>query len=271
MNYSRLGIIGCGQMAYALLKGIMNNQELSFDSILVNDISEERVSLFAREFKANPCSTEELAQNSDIIILAVKPNQIENVLTGLRIYKPNQLFISIAAGIKISQIEKLLPKSCAVVRVMPNTPALAGEGMSVIAPGSNISEEQTYLVKKMMQSTGKARIMDEDYLDAVTALSGSGPAYVFLIVEAMIDAGVKIGLSADIARELVLQTVKGSVAMLELGQEHPAVLRQKVCSPAGTTIAAVKELEANGLRNAFYCGIEAAWKRSAELAHREIE
>jgi len=271
MNYSRLGVIGCGQMAYALLKGIINNPELRFDSILANDINPARSSLFAQEFKANPCSAEELAQNSDIILLAVKPNQIARVLTGLKVSKPGQLFISIAAGIKIAQIESLLPDSCAVIRVMPNTPALVGEGMSVIAPGKNVNKQQTDLVKKIMESIGKARLMEEEYLDAVTAVSGSGPAYIFLIIEAMIDAGIKIGLSADIAQELVLQTVKGSVALLESGEEHPAVLRQKVCSPAGTTIAAVKELEAKGLRNAIYCAVEAAWKRSIELAaHKDI-
>lgn len=261
----KLGVIGCGKMGYALTKGISNSPGF-YSDIYVDDIDIERTLLFEREFGALTATPDEVVAKSDIIILAVKPAQVKNVLSATHDqWTGDKLLISIAAGIKISSIEKGLTEAVRVIRVMPNTPCLVGEGVSAIAAGRYATQADLEKVQSMLDKVGTTIIIDESYMDAITAVSGSGPAYAFLIVEAMMDASLSTGLSSDISRRLVIQTLKGSLTMLEHTSEHPAALKAQVTSPGGTTIAGLRQLEAGGIREAFFAAIEKARQRSIEL------
>ncbi len=179
---------------------------------------------------------------------------------------PGQLLVSLAAGITTAFIESRVPEGVAVVRVMPNTPALVDEGMAAIAPGSHCDESHLTEAESLMASTGKVLRIPEKQMDAVTAISGSGPAYIFFVVESMIEAGVHLGLPRATATELVVQTLVGSAAMLRETGTHPVVLREQVTSPGGTTASALRELEIHKVRAAFLAAMEAARNRSRELA-----
>lgn len=263
----KLGVIGCGKMAYALVKGMFNRNAVMFSQVLASDVDALRQELFAAEFGAQNMEAAELAKDADVVLLAVKPAQIEAVVRGIGSQlDEKKLIVSVAAGIKTARIEAVLQKKIPVVRVMPNTPALVGEGMSALCPGAYAGSEHIGLVKSMCDCIGLSVVVEERYMDAVTAVSGSGPAYAFLFAEAQIEAAVNIGLSADMARQMVVQTIKGSVKMMEEQQQlHPAVLKAQVCSPAGTTIAAVRQLEAGGTRSAIFNAIEKAYQRAIEL------
>lgn len=262
-----LGIIGCGKMAYALLKGINASSKYRPDLICVCDPDPTRVDLFCNDFGATDLTVDELISKSQVVLLAVKPGQVQEILNKTAIFwTDHQLLISVAAGIKTGDLEKNLGNQpTRVVRVMPNTPSLVGEGMSAICAGSRATEDDLYFVQGLLDGSGKSIIIDEEYMDAVTAVSGSGPAYVFLMVEALMEAAVNIGLNSHIARQLVLQTFKGSITMLEDSGDHPAILKEQVCSPGGTTIAGIRQLEADGVRRAIFNAVEAASIRSKEL------
>ncbi|MBP1761363.1 MAG: pyrroline-5-carboxylate reductase, partial [Firmicutes bacterium] len=259
--------IGCGNMAYALLRGICRNEELAPERIFVNDLSESRLHLFENEFKAISADKADLISAADMVILGVKPNQIREVLENTKdSWQEEKILLSIAAGIRTGFLESLLsPNVVRVIRAMPNTPCLAGEGMTGLCGGRTATTADMEKVRSLFAASGRAITVKEQDMDAVVAVSGSGPAYVFLIIEAMIEAAVSVGLNSATARELVLQTVKGSVAMLEETGQHPAILKQQVTSPGGTTIAALRQLEEGGLRRAFFDAIEAARNRSIEL------
>lgn len=262
-----LGIIGCGKMAYALLKGINREAGSELGLVYVCDPDAARINLFRNDFQAQAVTKEELIKKSEVIILAVKPNQVKDVLADTNdCWDEKKLLISIAAGLKTVDLEKEIPAPhMRVVRVMPNTPCLVGEGMSAICGGAFANQADLQLVQSLLNSCGQTVLVPEKDMDAITAVSGSGPAYVFLLVEAMMEAAVHIGLTADTARQLVLQTMLGSVRMLEASEQHPAVLKAQVCSPAGTTIAGVRQLEDAGVRKAFFNAIEAAYERSIAL------
>lgn len=262
-----LGIIGCGKMSYALVKGICRNAGQDMEKILIYDLDETRLRLFENDFKAVSVNEADLIAGSDIIILGVKPNQVKDALSDTKSsWQEDKILLSIAAGIHSSYLEELLSEKVPrVIRAMPNTPCLVGEGMVALCAGSSAGSADLERVSSLFQGSGQAIIVKEHDMDAVTAISGSGPAYVFLVVEAMIDAAVNVGLSSATARELVLQTVKGSILMLEESGEHPALLKQQVSSPGGTTIAGLRELEAHGIRQAFFDAVEAARDRSIEL------
>lgn len=264
---SSLGVIGCGKMAYALLQGIQRETADALAGIAICDPDASRVELFRQDFQALSLSKEDLVKKSDIIILAVKPNQIKDVLVDTRpCWDEKKLLISIAAGLKTTDLEQAIPdKQIRVVRVMPNTPCVVGEGMSAICSGTFASQADLQLVQSLLNGCGKTIIVPEKDMDAITAVSGSGPAYVFLLIEAMLEAAVNVGLTADTARQLILQTFNGSVHMLQESREHPAVLKAQVCSPAGTTIAGVRQLEEAGVRKAFFNAVEAAYQRSIAL------
>lgn len=260
------GIVGCGKMAYALLKGINQNDKKFLEGILINDIDAVRTNLFQQEFFAKPAAQKELVKSCRLVILAVKPQQIRNVLASTReFWTPEHLLISVAAGITTSTLENELGLHLPVVRVMPNTPCLVGEGVSAISGGRYASHGDVQLVERMFNNLGKTLVIEEKYMDAVTAVSGSGPAYIFLVIESLINAALQIGLDTNMAKNLVLNTIRGSVSMIEQSGEHPAVLREQVCSPAGTTIAGVRQLEENGIRKAFFQAVEKAFQRSIEL------
>lgn len=266
MSWS-LGIIGCGKMAYALLKGINSDSAHRPDSVYVCDPDQARIDLFGTDFKAAALTADDLISKSDVIILAVKPGQVPEVLKKTAgSWNDQKILVSVAAGVKTADLEQALThQSVHVVRVMPNTPSLVGEGLAAICAGSLATDSDLDFVQTLLSSSSKAIIIDEQYMDAVTAVSGSGPAYVFLLVEAMAEAAVNVGLNSNIARQLVLQTMKGSIKMLEDSKEHPAVLKEQVCSPGGTTIAGIRQLEEGGIRAAFFKAIEAAYRRSIEL------
>lgn len=261
-----IGIIGCGKMAYAIAKGLFSASSFYRGDLVVNDIDEKKTERFQTELGAKKADLTSLIDKSQIIILAVKPNQVENVLEkGRGFWKEDKLLISVAAGIKTSFIEKICGIAIPVVRVMPNTPALIGEGVAALCRGEFAGAEHLDTADKIFSSLGTTLVVEEKMMDMVTAVSGSGPAYFYLAAEAMINAGVQIGLDFETSRLLVLNTLKGSAAMLEKTGEHPALLREAVCSPGGTTIAAVRKLEENGIRKAFFEAVESAYRRSCEL------
>jgi pyrroline-5-carboxylate reductase len=180
--------------------------------------------------------------------------------------RPGALVVSLAAGITTEFLESHLPQGCPVVRVMPNTPALVDQGMAALAPGAHCDQEHLVEARQLLEAVGRVVVLDEKHLDAVTAISGSGPAYFFYIVEAMIEAGVFLGLPRSTATELVVQTCYGAATMLRETGEHPSVLREQVTSPGGTTVAALRTLDDHKVRAAFISALEAARDRSHELA-----
>ncbi|NLJ73276.1 MAG: pyrroline-5-carboxylate reductase [Syntrophomonadaceae bacterium] len=268
MSY-KIGVIGCGKMAYAILNSLINNLSIPIDKILVNDINYNSAQLFAQDFGAITGKANFVIANSDIVLLAVKPQQIIEVVTdNLSSFKDEHIIISIAAGIKIDEISNLLNNKSAIVRVMPNIPVLVGQGVVALAVGNYVNDEKLNIVQNLLSYLGITYLVDEGYIDAITAISGSGPAYFFLIIEALINAGILIGLDNNFSKDIVIQTLKGSMAMLEDTNKHPAVLREEVCSPAGTTIAAVKKLEEHGIRNAIFEAVNAAYLRAQELSNK---
>lgn len=263
---SVLGVIGCGKMAQALLEGLSKHRPWPFANLLIDDVDEQRTALFIEQFGAEKVSTTTLIKKSDLVILAVKPGQIEGVLCQTAAaWKPGQLMISVAAGISTAYLQKHLPEGVLVVRVMPNLPALVGEGITAICAGTGVEEEHLRQAENLMSGIGVTIRVEEKKMNAVTAVSGSGPAYAMLVVEAMMEAAVHIGLDWAVARELVLTTWSGSIKMLEVTGQHPAVLKNQVSSPGGTTIAGLRQLEEQGLRHAFFSAVERAYQRAAQL------
>ncbi|MGE5415520.1 MAG: pyrroline-5-carboxylate reductase [Acidobacteriota bacterium] len=262
---NQLGIIGCGQMARALLGGFAREADL-FSSILLHDIDPGKAGVLAKEYNAKSVeSSRDLAAAANIILLAVKPGQVSTVLRQIvPTLNENKLLVSIAAGISIGAILHEVGRHMPVARVMPNTPCLLGQGMVALSPGTFVEEKSLALLKRMFSTVGLVEIVPEGYMDAVTAVSGSGPAYIFLVAEAMTDAAVEVGLPRDIARTLVNQTISGAVAMLQTG-EHPSKLKDQVTSPGGTTIVGIRALESGGVRAAFFAAVREAFERSKAL------
>ncbi|MGE5391000.1 MAG: pyrroline-5-carboxylate reductase [Deltaproteobacteria bacterium] len=260
-----IGVIGCGKMAHAILTGLITHRE-KYNKFMVYDVDPGRCQLFEQDFSAEVTSAKAVIAKSDLIILAVKPAQIEVVLTEVAgIITADKIIVSIAAGIKTTSIEKWITVHCPVIRVMPNTPALVGKGMTAICAGKRTQAEQVSMVFELFETIGSVVVINEKHMDAVTAISGCGPAYFYLIAEVMVNAGVNVGLDANLARQLVLETMQGSVSTMMSADRHPAQLRDDVCSPGGSTITAVRKLEENGIRKAFFDAVEAAWRRSIEL------
>lgn len=261
-----LGVIGCGKMAQAILAGIQAKSACPYSALLVNDIDDRQTQLFADWFQADPCDQADLVRQSDLVILAVKPHQVSDVLAHTSAaWKPGQVLVSVAAGVKLSSIRSVLPEGLRIVRIMPNLPALVGAGMVAVAADKETGDDCLTQVEELLSGLGKTVRVAEEKMDAVTAVSGSGPAYVMMVVEAMTEAAVQIGLDWNLARQLVLTTISGSITMLEITGQHPAELRNQVSSPGGTTIAAVKQLEEQGVRSAFFNAIEKAYQRSVQL------
>lgn len=263
-----LGVIGCGKMAYAIVAGLARNQ-WEYSRLLVYDPDQARSELFTREFSAQAVTAGEVVSRSQVVILAVKPAQIPAVLaeTG-KAWTDDKLLLSVAAGIKTSSLEGMLTSRPAVIRIMPNTPALIGQGISALCRGINAGDEDLALAQGIFACLGSAVIVNESLMDAVTALSGSGPGYIYLVAEAMIQAGINIGLDKNLARQLVLKTMAGSVAMMEETGLHPAQLKDDVTSPGGTTIAGIRQLEKHGLRRAFFDAVEKAFERSVQQGNK---
>jgi len=263
---TQTAILGAGVMGETLLSGLVRAGR-RVDNLLVGEKREERARELEERYGVAVIGNREAAEKADTIALVVKPQDMGDVLDEIAdVLRPGQLLVSLAAGITTAFIEAHVPEGVAVVRVMPNTPALVDEGMAAISPGSHCSEEHLAEAEALMASVGKVLRIPERQQDAVTAISGSGPAYIFYVVEAMIEAGVLLGLPRSTANDLVVQTLVGAAKMLKETGEHPTVLRENVTSPAGTTVAALRALDDHKVRAAFLSAMEAARDRSRELA-----
>jgi pyrroline-5-carboxylate reductase len=259
-------IIGAGVMGETLLSGLVRAGR-RVDQLMVGEKRAERARELEERYGVAVVSNREAAAKADTVALVVKPQDMGDVLDEIAPdLRPGQLVVSLAAGITTAFIESRVPEGVAVVRVMPNTPALVDEGMAAISPGSHCDESHLTEAESLMASTGKVLRIPEKQMDAVTAISGSGPAYIFFVVESMIEAGVHLGLPRATATDLVVQTLVGSAAMLRETGSHPVVLREQVTSPGGTTASALRELEVHRVRAAFLAAMEAARNRSRELA-----
>ena len=237
------------------------------DQIVATDRRPERCQELTAKYGIRMVQNTEAVVEAETVILVVKPQDMSDLLAEIApSIKPGALVVSLAAGVDTAFIESRLPEGVAVVRVMPNTPAQVDEGMAAISPGSHSTEDHLDRVTEILSATGRVITVPERYQDAVTAISGTGPAYLFFVVEAMIEAGVHLGLPRDTATELVVQTMLGSAKLLRETGEHPTVLRERVTSPGGTTAAAVRQLEDHKVRAAFLVAMEAARDRSRELA-----
>jgi len=264
----KLVFIGAGNMAEALVRGILKADLIEKDNLLVTDVESKRLKFFYEELGINGLSNnKEGIRERDIIVLSIKPQVIANVLTEISgCIKPSQKIISIAAGITTKFIEFKIGKEIPVIRVMPNTPALVGHGIAGICPGRYAQIEDLELAKAIFEGVGKVVIVKEDLMNAITALSGCGPGYIFAIIEILAAAGRALGLPQDISLTLTIETVEGAVKMLKETGEDPAILRAKVTSPGGATLAALNVLEEKGIRATFLQAITAAANRSKELS-----
>lgn len=264
----KLGFIGCGVMANAMMGGIIKNGVVKPEDIMGSDLSE---ACRAKTKETNGITVTadnvELTEKCDVVFFAVKPQYYTDVINGIKDHvRENQLFISIGAGRTLDFLAQAFDnKPVKVVRVMPNTPAQVGEGMSAACPNQYVTEEEAELALKILRGFGKAEIVPEDLFDIVTGVSGSGPAYVAMFIEAMADAGVVYGMQRSMAYEFAEQTVLGTAKMLIETGLHPGVLKDMVSSPAGTTIAAVRALEDMGLRSAVIEGVSACTEKSIEM------
>jgi pyrroline-5-carboxylate reductase len=264
--HARLAILGAGVMGETVLSGLIR-AGWQADDIVATDRRPERELELRTTYGIRMLSNTEAVAEADTVILVVKPQDMRELLREISpALKPGVLVVSLAAGVETQLVESLLPDGTAVVRVMPNTPAQVDEGMAAISPGTHSDASHLAHVTDILSATGRVVTVPERYQDAVTAISGSGPAYLFFVVEAMIEAGVHLGLPRDTTTELVVQTMLGSAKLLRETGEHPTVLRERVTSPGGTTAAAVRQLEERAVRAAFIAAMEAARDRSRDLA-----
>ena len=260
-----IAIFGAGKMGEALLSGLLRAGRPP-SSVTAVVRREARARELAEAHGVPVMSAGEAAKNAETLVVAVKPQDMAAALAEIStLVGPDQLVISIAAGITTSFIEQRLSVDVPVVRVMPNTPALVDEAMSVVSGGTFATDRHLTLTEELFRSVGKVTRVPESLQDAATALSGSGPAYVYYLVESMVDAGILLGVPRKTALELVIQAVYGAATMLRESGEHPVILREAVTSPAGTTISAIRELENHRVRAAFLAAIEAARDRGREL------
>lgn len=263
-----IGFVGAGQMARALAAGLARSGLVAAGKIVASDAVGAALDEFTRLVPGSrrAASNAEVVAQADIIWLAVKPQQLPAVLAELQpAASETKLFVSIAAGVRLATLAQNLGGKARLVRVMPNTPCLVGQSASAYALGQNATADDGKLVGRMLQAVGKALPVEEKLLDAVTGLSGSGPAFVYLVIEALADGGVRMGLPRDAALTLAAQTVRGAAEMVLATGEHPGVLKDRVASPGGTTIAGLQVLEAQAVRGALMAAVEAAARRSVEL------
>ena len=267
MKTKTLGFIGAGNMAAALVKGLIHAKVMPPEGIIVSDVKADRLAVFSETHGVKTTQdNHELVRACEVIVLSVKPQVIDKVLALIGgDVTSGKLVISVAAGVPVSAIEARLPEGTHVVRTMPNTPATVQAGATAISAGTHATEQDLEVASALFSAVGRVVTLDENLLDAVTGLSGSGPAYVMLMIEAMADGGVKVGLHRDTALMLAAQTVYGSAKLLLDTGEHPGRLKDMVTSPGGTAIAGLHTLESGGLRRTLIDAVEAATNRSAQL------
>jgi pyrroline-5-carboxylate reductase len=262
---STIAVVGAGKIGESLLSGLLHGGR-SADELLFTERHAERAAELTARYGIAAVEVGEAAKRADVLVIAVKPQDIDPVLDELApLAGPDSLVVSLCAGLPTSLYERRLAAGVPVVRVMPNTPMVVGAAMSAISAGSHATAGHLALVTELLSCVGQVIEVPEKQQDAVTALSGSGPAYFFYLVEAMIDAGILLGLPRAVAEKLIIQSAVGAAKMLDETGEHPVILREAVTSPAGTTINAIRELEKHGVRAALLAAIEAARDRSVEL------
>lgn len=269
--YMKTGFIGTGSMASAMIRGILSSGIVQPDSIWVYDIDKKKTEVLHELFGVVVAkSSIEVVKECKFIIPSVKPQYIENVLTQIKDYLTEEhLIISIAAGVSRSYIESIIDSHCQVVRTMPNTPALSGEGMTAVCLNNRVKEEDMEQVKELLKSFGKIELIDEAHIHAATAVSGSSPAYAFMFIEALADGAVLMGMPRDQGYRMAAQALLGAAKMvLETGQ-HPGALKDNVCSPGGTTIEAVAALEQGGFRGSLINAVRSCAEKSAAMGREK--
>lgn len=266
----KLGFIGAGNMGCAMIKSIAASGILSPDCINVYDVDTERLTSLKEETGISISgSASEVVEKSDVIILAVKPNVLEQVLTSCKSsFDSKKILVSVAVGVPIKFYKRIIGEDKKVIRTMPNTPALVGEGMTLVAPDSSISKDELEYVMGIFGCFGKAELLEEKLMSEVTALTSSSPAYVFMFIEAMADAAVLSGLPRNLSYKLAAQAVLGSAKMVLETGKHPGELKDMVCSPAGTTIEAVSTLEKNKFRYAVIEAMDECTKKAREIGRK---
>ncbi len=263
-----VGCIGVGNMGSAIVTGLAKSME--FKSIACYDANREKLKDIQKRMGVRSApSVTDLCRASDIVILAVKPDTIPAVLEEIKNLCNDKILVSIAAGVSIGSMEMVMPPSQKIVRVMPNTPALVGKGMSVLSPNTHVDEASLKIVEEIFSLIGSVMVLPEKLMNAVTGLSGSGPAYVFTLIQAMADGGVKMGIPRDKSLILAAQTVAGSAEMILKTAEDPMALRGRVTSPGGTTIDAVHVLERSGFSGIVMDAIETATLKAVKMEERK--
>jgi pyrroline-5-carboxylate reductase len=267
MKSRRIGMLGAGNMAGALIRGLLASKSVTADQLCASDVRADHLKELESQYGIKTFSdNRELAAASNLVVLAVKPQVVDRVLDQMaNAFAPGTLLVSIAAGVPIRSLEARLPEHVRVVRAMPNTAAIALAGATGIAPGSRATQDDIDVTQALFAAVGRSVVLDETLIDAVTGLSGSGPAYIMIIIEALADGGVKVGLHRDTALLLAAQTVYGSAKLLLETGEHPGRLKDMVTSPGGTAIAGLHTLETGGLRRTLIDAVDSATKRAVEL------
>lgn len=263
-----IGFIGAGNMGQAMAGGILSSGIVKAENIIFSDVSQENLKKAYKKYGVKTSNSNILtASMSNFIILSVKPNMYQNVIDEIKDYiKPETVIITIAAGITLEKLKVMFGKNVKIVRTMPNTPAMVGEGMTAVIPNEFVKEEELKEVMDILNGFGKAEIIEEKLIDAVIAVSGSSPAYVYMMIEAMADAGVSGGMSREKAYKFAAQAVLGSAKMVLETGIHPGELKDMVCSPGGTTIEAVATLEEKGFRNAIIKAMKVCEEKSKEMS-----
>jgi pyrroline-5-carboxylate reductase len=263
-----IGFIGCGNMGQAMMGGIIQSGLVQPNQMMVADLFEPNLKKVSEAYKIGTTKdNREVAEKADILFLAVKPNIYNIVMEGIKdLVTKDMIIVTIAAGKTIADVESVLGEDKKIVRTMPNTPALVGEGMAAICPNKNVSEEELAQVVQIYESFGKAEVVKESLIDAVIGVSGSSPAYVFMFIEAMADGAVMAGLPRNQAYKMAAQAVLGSAKMVLESGKHPGELKDMVCSPGGTTIEAVAALEKEGLRSAVIEGVRQCIEKSIKMS-----
>ncbi|QRN93756.1 pyrroline-5-carboxylate reductase [Archangium violaceum] len=268
-----IAFLGAGNMAEALIKGLLRSGTARPESIIATGRRGDRIEELQRTYGVRTTLDNVAAvREADVVVLSVKPQVLDKVLVQVApAVDPHKLVISVAAGVPIAVMERRLGAGARIIRTMPNTPSLVGAGACALARGEHASDEDLAVATRIFQAVGITTVVDENLLDAVTGLSGSGPAYIFLIIEALSDAGVKVGLPRYTAQKLAAQTVLGSAQLLIETGIHPGQLKDQVTSPGGTAIAGLHTLEAGGLRTTLINAVEAATRRAKELGEQFLE
>jgi pyrroline-5-carboxylate reductase len=263
-----VGFIGAGVMAEAIIKNLVKTNTIEFSRLIVSDIDPKRRDFFQRMGLKAIQNNREVAKQSDAIVLAVKPQQVAAVLEDIKGELDHEcVVISIAAGITTKLIEDAIG-DMQVVRIMPNTPCMIGEGVIACAAGKHANQSTIHLVEEIFAGSGQVFFVEEKQMDAITGLSGSGPAYVYILIDALADGGVSMGLPKATALKLAAQTVLGAARMVQEMEQHPAQLKDMVTSPGGTTIAGIKELEKGSFRAVVMNAVEASSLKAAEIAKK---